>query len=61
MEQPQRSVFFLPGSKVFSLFHQSLLPLGFMCLGTHESMDYSRTKAHFNTIIEPQRIYRKCD
>ena len=48
-------------SKVFSLFHQSLLPLGFMCLGTHESMDYSRTKAHFNTIIEPQRIYRKCD
>ncbi|NRA55519.1 MAG: protein-glutamate O-methyltransferase CheR [Gammaproteobacteria bacterium] len=48
-------------NKVFSLFYDSLMPLGFMCLGSHESITHSLVRSRFNTIAEQERIYRKCD
>ncbi len=47
--------------RVFSLFNSSLSPLGFLCLGSHESIDYSGSKKHFVNVVESQRIYRKQD
>jgi len=48
-------------NRVFSLFYDSLMPLGFMCLGSHESIAHSLVRSRFNAIVEQERIYRKCD
>ncbi len=45
--------------RVFSLFHDSMAPLGYLCLGSHESIDYSKSRQQFKTIIERSKIYRK--
>ena len=45
--------------RVFSLFHDSTAPLGYLCLGSHESIDYSKSRQRYKTIIEDSRIYRK--
>ncbi|THB70889.1 MAG: protein-glutamate O-methyltransferase CheR, partial [Desulfobulbaceae bacterium] len=44
--------------RVLTLFHESLLPGGFLCLGSKESLKFSRVADLFELIAEPQ-IYRK--
>lgn len=45
--------------KVFSLFSESILPLGYLCLGSHESLDYSRALTRYETVFDKHKIYRK--
>ena len=45
-------------NRVLTLFHESLLPGGFLCLGSKESLKFSSVADLFELIAEPQ-IYRK--
>lgn len=45
--------------KVLSLFYESLVPSGILCLGTKESMRFSRNEKHFDIIDEKQKIFKK--
>ncbi|MGB0835463.1 MAG: CheR family methyltransferase [Psychrobium sp.] len=45
--------------KVFSLFSESILPLGYLCLGSHESLDYSRALTRYETVFDKHKVYRK--
>jgi len=45
--------------RVLTLFHQSLYPSGFLCLGDRESLDREMEKAHFELLDRKARIYRK--
>lgn len=44
---------------VFSLLSESILPLGYLCLGSHESLDYSRALTRYETVFDKHKIYRK--
>lgn len=44
---------------VLSLFKESMAPLGYLCLGQHESIDHSLNTADFQNIFENEKIYRK--
>ena len=45
-------------NKVFDLFYDSTLPLGYLCLGSHESLS-KRTALEYDTISNKHKIYRK--
>lgn len=45
--------------RVLQLFCDSLLPGGFLCLGSKESLKYSSVMSEFEVIGEREKIYRK--
>jgi len=45
--------------KVLGLFYESLVPSGILCLGTKESLKFSRVEQLFEVIDEKQKIYKK--
>jgi len=45
--------------KVLGLFYESLIPSGILCLGTKESLKFSRFEQLFDVIDEKQKIYKK--
>jgi len=45
-------------NRVFSLFYDSTLPLGYLCLGSHESLNHNPL-LKYDTIFDKQKIYRK--
>ncbi|MBT8341136.1 MAG: protein-glutamate O-methyltransferase CheR, partial [Desulfatitalea sp.] len=47
--------------KVFTTFYDSLVNGGYLCLGSHETLHFSRQKEQFSVIDAQQRIFRKCD
>lgn len=44
---------------VFQLFTDSLCEGGFLCLGSHETLQHSKVFKHYQPVNEKQRIYRK--
>lgn len=46
-------------NKVLNLFYKSLVPGGFLCLGSKESLKFSSVANHFETISEKHKIFRK--
>ena len=46
-------------NRVLQLFHQSLCPGGFLCLGSKESLKFSPLADHFEVVCEREKIYRK--
>ena len=46
-------------NRVIALFHESLCHLGFLCLGSKETLMFSEYAKHFEPIVEKARIYRK--
>ncbi len=46
-------------NRVLKLFHDSLRPNGFLCLGTKETIDFSDVAASFEPFVKNQRIYQK--
>jgi len=45
--------------KVFSLFKESLIPGGYLCLGSKESIRFSDSFNHFETIDDNEKIYKR--
>ena len=45
--------------KVFSLFSDSILPLGYLCLGSHESLNYSLALTRYEAVFDKYKVYRK--
>jgi chemotaxis protein methyltransferase CheR len=45
--------------RVHSLFHESLVPLGFLGLGSKESLRFSRFEDSYEQVEEREKIYRK--
>ena len=43
----------------FTLFDNSLVKMGFLCLGSKETIDYSIVKEHYETFSKPNKIYRR--
>jgi len=46
-------------NRVFELFYESLVPGGFLCLGSKESLRFSNVASKFELISEKEKIYRK--
>ncbi|MBK7265544.1 MAG: protein-glutamate O-methyltransferase CheR [Ignavibacteriales bacterium] len=46
-------------SKTLELFRESLVPGGFLCIGTKESINFTTVSDDFYTIAEKEKIYRK--
>ena len=46
-------------NRVFSLFHDSLSPLGYLAIGTKESINTADVCPQFDTVSLPTRIYRR--
>ncbi|MBA5761926.1 protein-glutamate O-methyltransferase CheR [Vibrio sp. 404] len=46
-------------NKVFQLFYDSLVPGGFLCLGSKESLRFSAIADRFELVCEREKIYRK--
>jgi len=46
-------------NKVLKLFHDSLIPGGFLCLGSKESLKFSAVEDDFEVISQREKIYRK--
>ncbi len=46
-------------NRVLKLFHESLVPGGFLCLGSKESLRYSDVESLFETVSADYKIYRK--
>jgi chemotaxis protein methyltransferase CheR len=46
-------------NKVLKLFHDSLIPGGFLCLGSKESLKFSDVEDNFEVISQQEKIYRK--
>ncbi|MGL1891076.1 MAG: protein-glutamate O-methyltransferase CheR [Spirochaetaceae bacterium] len=46
-------------NRVLKLFHESLVPGGFLCLGSKESIRYSEVDKLFETVSLTEKIYRK--
>lgn len=44
---------------VLNLFYESLVPSGILCLGTKESIKFTRVEKLFEVIDEKQKIYKK--
>jgi len=44
---------------VLNLFYESLVPSGILCLGTKESIKFTRFEKLFETIDEKQKIFKK--
>ena len=45
--------------RALDLFHQSLVPGGFLCLGTKETLAWGAMAPHFKEIAAHSRVYRK--
>ncbi|MFK7926124.1 MAG: protein-glutamate O-methyltransferase CheR [Bacteroidia bacterium] len=45
--------------RVIQLFADSLCHHGYLCLGSHESLDFSKAKAQFEIVDKDAKIYRK--
>jgi len=45
--------------RVLNLFRESMVPLGYLCLGTHESIDQTAGLVDFQCVFENEKIYRK--
>ncbi|MBA1228741.1 protein-glutamate O-methyltransferase CheR [Pseudomonas viridiflava] len=45
--------------RAFGLFHESLCHRGFLALGSKETLDFSAYGNAFETLVKPERIYRK--
>ena len=45
--------------RVFQLFYESLCPGGFLCLGSKESLKFSKVEEKFETIAAKEKIFRK--
>lgn len=45
--------------RAFALFHESLCRRGFLMLGSKETLDFSAYATAFETLVRPERIYRK--
>lgn len=46
-------------NKVIKLFYDSLVPGGFLCLGSKESLRFATISSRFDATNEKQKIYRK--
>lgn len=46
-------------NRVFNLFYDSLIPGGFLCLGSKESLRFSDVADKFELVSEREKIYRK--
>lgn len=46
--------------KVLGLFYESLVPSGILCLGTKESIKFTRYAKLFEVIDDTQKIFKKC-
>jgi chemotaxis protein methyltransferase CheR len=46
--------------RVLGLFDTSLMPGGFLCLGTKESLDHRHISERYEAITARMQIYRKC-
>lgn len=46
-------------NRVINLFYDSLCPLGYLALGTKESLLFSDKERHFDKVDSRQKIYRK--
>jgi len=46
-------------NRVLELFHDSLCPGGFLCLGTKESMKFSSVADKFEVVCDKEKIFRK--
>ncbi|WED21442.1 protein-glutamate O-methyltransferase CheR [Vibrio sp. JC009] len=46
-------------NRVFNLFYDSLVPGGFLCLGSKESMRFADVADKFELVSEREKIYRK--
>lgn len=46
-------------NRVLKLFYESLVPGGFLCLGSKESMRYSDVEEYFDVISLSEKIFRK--
>ncbi|MDC7231903.1 MAG: protein-glutamate O-methyltransferase CheR [Spirochaetales bacterium] len=46
-------------NRVLKLFHDSLIPGGFLCLGSKESLKFSDLEDRFEIISAKEKIYRK--
>lgn len=44
---------------VLQLLTESLCPKGFLCLGEHESLDFSPVRSMYDVVDEQKKIYRK--
>lgn len=45
--------------KVFQLFSESLIPGGYLCLGSKESIRFSESYNQFETIADQEKIYKR--
>ncbi|WP_122562213.1 CheR family methyltransferase [Pseudomonas viridiflava] len=45
--------------RAFGLFHDSLCHRGFLALGSKETLEFSAYGTAFETLVKPERIYRK--
>jgi len=45
--------------RVFRLFYQSLIPEGFLCLGSDEHLRFSLYDDYFDTVIREERVYKR--
>ncbi len=46
-------------NKVIKLFYDSLIPGGFLCLGSKESLRFAESASKFEATCEKEKIYRK--
>ncbi|MGQ7871203.1 CheR family methyltransferase [Sunxiuqinia sp. sy24] len=45
--------------KVLNLLSESLVPSGYLCLGTKESLKFSKVENQFSTLDDKQKIFKK--
>lgn len=46
-------------NQVYQLFNQSLVPRGFLCLGSKESIEFSEIQSQYEALSSKWRIFRK--
>ena len=46
-------------NRVLSLFNESLIEKGVLCLGSKESVQFTSSKNHFIELVGKEKIYRK--
>jgi chemotaxis protein methyltransferase CheR len=46
-------------NRVFNLFKESLVPGGFLCLGSKENLRFSSESKYFDTVQDKEKIYQK--
>lgn len=46
-------------NRVLQLFYDSLVPGGFLCLGSKESLEFTTFADYFEVVAEKEKIYRK--